>query len=114
MPDSSRLGNNFVGLRACIDRFIWWACAAKERKRARRGSKPRKNFSRMGEASRGVSGGLSLFLGSSSPSVATQVKNCAEAVAMGEVGDKLGVIFEPADEVVVERLLELVEKEATN
>ncbi|KAL4281493.1 hypothetical protein GQ457_03G015920 [Hibiscus cannabinus] len=37
---------------------------------------------------------------------ATHVKNQAEAVATREVGDKLGVIFESADEVVVDPLLE--------
>ncbi|KAK8571389.1 hypothetical protein V6N13_103515 [Hibiscus sabdariffa] len=88
MLDSSQvshLRNSFMRLRAGIDRFNWWACAAKERKRARRGSKPRKILSRMGEASRGVSRGLSLSLGSSSPSLANQVKNRAEAVATREL-----------------------------
>ncbi|KAK8690566.1 hypothetical protein V6N13_074098 [Hibiscus sabdariffa] len=49
-----------------------------------------------------------------SPMSTTHVKNQAEAVSTRDVGHKLGVIFESADEVVVDRLLELVEKETAN
>ncbi|KAK8705308.1 hypothetical protein V6N13_048912 [Hibiscus sabdariffa] len=76
------------------------ACPAKANRKVSRGSKQKINRGSLGVNNGGVSGGVPFSLPYRSPDLASQEKNRAEAIATRDVGEKLGVNFDAAYNVV--------------